>query len=270
MDAAAILQQLTYAEGLPRAALRVASAQRTKMVSEFLGVIEDYLSGKPDARTNPTLLFLIFHLLGEWRAKTAYRPLARLLRCPIDDVDAVFGDAINSTSHRVMAAVFDGDPRPLCDIILDPNAEEYIRARICEALATVTLRGEVDRALTRRFLRDAYNELRPQHRSYVWVGWQSAIAMLGLGELKVLVKRVFNRGFIDRHTLCFDDFEHELQRGIERLSEAGRPVADEHALFGDTVEELSGWHCFAEECSTEREEWRQLAELDSYPQRAAS
>ena len=120
MDAAAILQQLTYAEGLPRAALRVASAQRTKMVSEFLGVIEDYLSGKRDARTNPTLLFFIFHLLGEWREKTAYRPLARLLRCPIDDVDAVFGDAINSTSHRVMAAVFDGDPQPLCDIILDP------------------------------------------------------------------------------------------------------------------------------------------------------
>jgi hypothetical protein len=41
-----------------------------------------------------------------------------------------------------MASVFDGDPEPLYDIILDPNAEEFIliRAGMCEALAIVTLR----------------------------------------------------------------------------------------------------------------------------------
>ena len=39
-----------------------------------------------------------------------------------------------------MASVFDGDPEPLYDIILDPNAEQFIRAGMCEALAIVTLR----------------------------------------------------------------------------------------------------------------------------------
>ena len=32
-------------------------------------------------------------------------------------------------------------------------------------------------------------------------------------------------------------------------------------LFGDTVEELSGWACFAERDDEDQEEWRQLAEL---------
>jgi hypothetical protein len=54
-----------------------------------------------------------------------------------------------------MASVFDRDPQPLYDIILDPNAEEFIRAGMCKALAMVTLRGELDRVVAGRFLRDA-------------------------------------------------------------------------------------------------------------------
>jgi hypothetical protein len=262
MDAGAILRELTDAAGLPRAALQAASAQRVEMIPEFLGAIENHLSREPAARANPTPLFFIFHLLGEWRERTAYRPLARLLRCPAGEADAIFGDATASTSHRVMAAVFDGDPQPLYDIILDPNAEEFIRSRMCEVLAMITLRGELDRDLTARFLREAFNELRPQRDCYVWAGWQSAIAMLGLGELKGLVKRAFDRGFIDRHMLGFDDFEQDLKRGIERPGEPRRPGDDEYTLLGDTIDELSGWHCFADLHSEDWEEWRQLDQLN--------
>jgi Protein of unknown function (DUF1186)/SEC-C motif len=262
MDAEAILRELTHAAGLPTEALQAASAQRGELVPKFLGVIEDYLGREPVARGNSTLLFFIFHLLGEWRERTAYRPLARLLRCPAAEADAIFGDATASTSHRVMAAVFDGDPQPLYDIILDSDAEEFIRSRMCEAIAMIALRGELDRHLAGRFLRDAFNELRPQRNCYAWFGWQSAIAMLGLGELKVLVKRAFDRGFIDPHLLGFDDFERDLKRGIERPGEPSRPGDDEYTLLGNTVEELSGWHCFAEPRREDREERRQLDELD--------
>jgi hypothetical protein len=33
-----------------------------------------------------------------------------------------------------MVAVFDGDPKPIFEIILDPEAEEFVRSRMCEAL----------------------------------------------------------------------------------------------------------------------------------------
>ena len=263
MDAEAILHELTHAAGLPTAALQAASAQRAELLPKFLGVIEDYLGREPAARANPTPLFFIFHLLGEWREKTGYRPLAQLLRCPADEIDAIFGDGITLTSHRVMAALFDGDPQPLCDIILDPNAEEFVRSRMCEALAMVTLRGGLDRDLVGRFLRDAYNELQPQAPCYVWYGWQSAVAMLGMGELRVLVKRAFDRGFIELHLLGCGDFEEDLKHGIERPGEPLRPGDNEYALFGDTIEELSGWYCFTEKYRADRERWRQQVEIDS-------
>jgi len=246
MDAQAILHELTHSEGLPREALKAASAQRGEMVPLFLEEIENHLALAPAARAKPTPLFFIFHLLGEWREKAGYRPLARLLRLPRREVDRIFGDGITTTSHRVMAGVFDGDPEPLYDIILDPNAEEFIRAGRCEALAMVTLRGELDRAMAGRFLRDAFMEMRPQAESYVWVGWQSAIAMLGMSDLKILVKKAFDRGFIGNHVLGFEHFEEDLRRGIDHPGEPRLPDHRDSTLFGDTVGELSGWYCFSE------------------------
>jgi hypothetical protein len=262
MDVRAILHELTQAEGLPREALKAASAQRGEIVPVFLKEIEHYLALKPAARSKSTPLFFIFHLLGEWREKAAYRPLARLLRLPRGEVDRIFGDGITTTSHRVIASVFDGDPQPLYDIILDPNAEQFIRSRMCEALAMVTLWGDLDRTLAGRFLRDAFIEIQPQAQCYVWVGWQSAIAMLGMSDLKSLVKKGFDRGFIDSHVLGFNHFEQDLRRAIEHPGEPWRLEDHEYTLFGDTIDELSNWYCFTEQYSEDQERWRQQADTN--------
>src|SRR5947209_6017327 len=246
MEAGKIFHEITYAEGLPREALKAATAKRDEILPLFIEEIETFLALAPAAQEKPTPLFFIFHLLGEWREKAAYRPLARLLRLPGPEIDRIFGDGITTTSHRVMAAVFDGDPAPLYDIILDPKAEEFIRAGMCEALAMVTLRGGLDRAVAGRFLRDAFMEMVPQADCYVWVGWQSAIAMLGMSDLKILVKKAFDRGFIDSHVLGFEHFEEDLRRGIEHPGEPRLPDDRDSTLFGDTVEVLSGWYFFSE------------------------
>jgi len=260
MDAEAILRELIYAEDLPREALKAASAQRVEITPLFLNVIETYLALEPEARSEPTPLFFIFHLLGEWRERAAYRPLARLLRLPVRNVDTIFGDGITTTSHRVMAAVFDGDPEPLYEIILDPQAEQFVRSRMCEALAMVTVQGELDRAMAGRILRDVFMEMQPQAQNFVWFGWQSAIAMLGMSDLKILVKKAFDRGFIDSHVLRFDHFEQDLRRGIERL---GEPEDDhEYTLFGDTIEELEGWYCFTEQYRRDQQRWWRQAEAN--------
>ena len=138
-------------------------------------------------------LFFIFHLLGAWHEKSAYRPLARLLRCPADDLDVILGDFSVETGPRVMAAVFDGDPRPLYDMIHDQNVDQFIRGAMCETVAIVTLQGNLPREEAAGFLRACYSELGPQGECWVWHGWQAAIAVLGLVELEPLVEEAFAR-----------------------------------------------------------------------------
>jgi uncharacterized protein len=103
-------------------------------------------------------------------------------------------------------------------------------------------------------------ELLPQGRSFVWYGWQSAIAMLGLSELTSLVRRAFDRGFIDRNCMSFRHFQDDLERAIEQSGEPRHPDDREYTFFGDTVEELSRWHGFSDEYLAARQEDLEEAE----------
>jgi Protein of unknown function (DUF1186) len=155
MDALQVVEALSEWEGLPVDAIRAAQANRETMAPVFLRSIEEFLSleGEPVA---PAALFFMFHLLGEWREKSAYWPLAVLLRLPAEVLDTILGSAITETSHRVMAAVFDGDPVPLYDIIRDQEADEFVRSRMCQAIAMLTRSGDLPRDATEDFLRDCY------------------------------------------------------------------------------------------------------------------
>jgi hypothetical protein len=256
MEPAAILDQLTHAEDLPKEALRAASDRRADMVPLFVEQIESYLAAGATERVGNTPLFFLFHLLGEWGETSAYRTLARLLRCPPDDIDAAISDAITMTAHRVMAAVFDGDPQPIYNIILDDNADEFVRSRMCDTLALLVLQGRLDRLEVASFLRDCWINLQPRDACYVWSGWEGAIAMLGLAELKSIVKEAFDRGIIDPSWLSYRDFETDLAHAIQNPTEPWQKWDGDFTLFGDTVEELSKWYCFSEKYKEDRERLR--------------
>jgi hypothetical protein len=270
METAAILYELTHAEGLPREALQAATERRSEIAPILIRELKAYLASPSPERARPTPLFFGFHLFGDWKEKAAYRPLAQFLRCPPDELEAQIGEGLVETAHRVMAAVFDGDPEPIFQIILDPKAEEYVRSRMCEALAILVLRGEADRAAIARFLRDCFANLVPQSQCFVWYGWQRAIAMLGLSEFKPLVKRAFDRGFFDPQLVKFSDFENGLDCGMDQLGVLGFNDK-EYALFGNIIDELSTWYCFSDRFKEDqarrkqREEEEKLAFLQPRP-----
>jgi Protein of unknown function (DUF1186)/SEC-C motif len=248
MQPQAILYHLAHAEGLPEDVIRAATAQRTEVAPIFVDFVERYLAGEARAGELQGTLFFVFHLLGEWREKSAYRLLARLLAGPADQLERALGDAVSETSHRVMAAVFDGDPRPLYEAIEAEHADEFARSRMLEAVAMITLAGELDRAEVATYLRDAFGSLRPHAENFVWQGWQSAIALLGLNELRSLVKKAFERGLIGPEVMDYEDFRGDLKHALAHPDtrwRSGPPT--QFTLFGDTIAELSWWHAFSPE-----------------------
>jgi len=50
--------------------------------------------------------------------------------------------------------------------------------------------------------------------------------------------------------------------GIEHPGEPRLPDDRDSTLFGDTVEELSGWYCFTEQYRDDQERWRRQAEAN--------
>ena len=56
--------------------------------------------------------------------------------------------------------------------------------------------------------------------------------------------------------------KQDLRRGIERPGEPGPSDNHDYTLFGDTIEELSGWDCFAEQYRRDQQQWRRQAEAN--------
>ncbi len=247
MEISAILHDLTHAQGLPEAAIRAAGDRRPEAVPVFLDAVERFLAADPAGREEPSPLFFIFHMLGDYRETSAYRPLARLLSIEGEELDRQLGDAITSTSHRVMAAVFDGDPRPLYEVIESERADQFVRSRMFETLAMLVVCGELDRATVAKYLLDSFATLRPQRDSLVWHGWQGAIAMLGLSEYSALVKKAFDRGFIHPSVMEFRHFKADLAGAVASPEQPWGLRDKEFTLFGDTIAELSTWHGFSQE-----------------------
>jgi len=262
MDGSQILTALNVRGRLPIEAIEAARAQRDAIVPLLLDDI-DGLVATGQSGIGTDALFFAFHLLGEWREQRAYRPLARLLRMQGDALEPVLGDATTETAHRVMAAVFDGDPEPLYAIIRDPRADEFIRSGMFRTIAMLTLNRELDRGPTAAFLRDCYDQLQPQEDNYVWVGWQEAIAWLGLAELEPLVRQAFTRGLVDPTVLGFKHFQKDLQYAIAHPDAPVLRAEDRLTAFGDTIEELERWVAFQPERAHDDDDVFEEADVDN-------
>jgi len=118
---------------------------------------------------------------------------------------------------------------------------------MCETLGMATLRGELARDEMARFLRACRENLKPEQNCFVWNGWQSTIAMLGLVDLKPLVAEAFERGSIHSTWLSFEHFERDLEDALGHAGTLPHWTHGEYDLFGDTVEELSKWYGFSEQ-----------------------
>ncbi len=217
-DVADIIDRLG-GEGLPRGALRDAVENWDRVSPVFLDMLDAYVQDPDGNETHADPLFFIVHLFGQMRETRAYPLLMRFAAMAPEHVERVIGDGITATFSRVAASVFDGNAQPMCDVILNEQADEFVRSGLLEALALATRDGRTDRKSTEAFLVQCYADLKPQHDCYVWVGWQSAISYLGLGDLVDLVRRAFASGRIDPSIMSFRDFESDL--AAIRLDPAG-------------------------------------------------
>jgi hypothetical protein len=218
----------------PGAALEAASAQRSEVrpllleeLSRGVAEIETIeAAGFPESSVKrflkaPSPLFYGVFLLGEWREKAAYRPLARLMRFPWVAHDNCLGEpAIEEPGYRLMASVFDGDPQPIFDIILDDGSDPSVRFWQWHALTLIALQGNLDRTVAAGFARQAFERLsRDDDEKLVWGGWEKLISRLALTDLAPLVRQAHDADLLVEST--YEEFQEELSYAIALLMIGG-------------------------------------------------
>ncbi len=252
MTPSEIMRSLARDDIFPKAAMIAAGADRETMVPVFVDLVSRLGSQPVSAMKDDEVMALIpiVHMLGEWRDPRAYRPLVHLLRRPTRILDHLLGDAITETSFRVIAGTFDGDLQPLFEAIEDPEADDFARSSLMNALVLITQLHPDQRTSIENYFR-TFRRRCPEVPGDVLAGWVDAIADLGLEDMSEDVRVVFDTKLIPEDYCNFDHFLEDLQAtrdagGIPENSRYGKSV------IADAVEELSKWHCYSDEFLAEQ------------------
>jgi hypothetical protein len=240
-----IVEALRALDGLPAAALLEARVRREELVPRFRRELESFVAHAPDEEDLEDEQYeheagpvaLIFHLLAEWREKAAYRLMAQVLRSDPERVEAEFGDMRIETAPRALAAVFDGDLGPVCEIVADADADEWVRASACESFVPLVAEGLVSRDAAVQALASLRERIRPHEEHPVWLGWTETVAGLALDELKGAALGLIRQGWVDPSLYEAEDFNADFARAARS---PGRIDPDEarRSLFRSVDKEL--------------------------------
>ncbi|WOJ91804.1 DUF1186 domain-containing protein (plasmid) [Methylocapsa polymorpha] len=221
-------------------ALSDARHRRAEMVPLFLATIEKYLAPTASAPEDPTFFLYILYLLAEWREKSAYRPLAHLLRSSAFFL--FFDETFEPILHRAIAAVFDGDPEPLYEVALDPGVNQFTSAAVLEAIAMLVWSREIQTDSISGFLAQAFGTFDPEDEYYLLDACARLVGMLGLFNLKLLVRKAIAQDHLSEYSL--EEFEEDLAYA---KAHPGQPRNDynNYAPVTDAISEISAWPCYA-------------------------
>ena len=252
MDVETAIRTLASAgHDLPREAMRWALDHWDEAAPGLLGVLERFADGTDRSEEAASAAFFILHLAAEKRETRAFAPLCRLLR-DAEALEEVLGDGVTTTLKRILISTYDGDLEALKGVIEAEEADEYARAGALEVLAYLAATGRVAREEAEAYLLRLHDALRPQHESFVWYGWTSAVALLGLEAMSDVVRRAFTRGLIDPMVTNYDLFREDLGRTLADPERMAGFRYDNIAPLEDAVGELSRWYAFSDAAKRDR------------------
>lgn len=244
-----LLARLDYSEtaGFPKNALQEIVTRQDELAPHLIEVIHDAHVRPEHYLDGPEGMLHIYavYLLAQFRDTRAYRPLLTLLSGHSDLVKELFGDTLTEDMHNIVACLFDGDEKPLRELIENPAAHEYARA--CAGLHTYLARlnaESISIEVVEDYFRELFEGKLERTPSHVWDSLCSLSADLGFESLWPHIQQAFGDKLCDPFFDTLDDMENRITSGGEwHRQESYRPI-------DDTIAEMQDWACFDTKSAT--------------------
>ena len=241
---------------LPTDVLAAAVARREEITPELLRVVAEVVE-QPEVvmqREGYWLHMFAIFLLAEFREPAAYPLLVRFTRLPEAQLYDLLGDSVTEDLPRLLAAVQDGDVRPIQGLVEDRAVYSFARWSALRALCVLVVTGERTRDEVVGYLQSLLRGKLEREPSAVWDGVVDCAVALHPGELLPELKRAYEEELADECHRSWEEVEDEAARSpADVLAE----LPNEERPFTTTLNEMSTWHCFRPDS-----EWRLNPKLD--------
>ncbi|MBO0345657.1 DUF1186 domain-containing protein [Roseibium sp. CAU 1637] len=193
-----IIDALAARDHFPWEVIEGCLSDPDECVPIFLLLLEREARGLEISPSEGRACFFATHLLAALRVTDALAPLTAILCNSPDRANLLFGDAIGDSIPMALMGLCAGKADAIWDRVAAPGADWVVREAYLRAWTHEALQERVPPDLMIERLRGFPSKIAPEPDSYLWAAWMTAIADLGLSELKPLVESLFQTGHIAR------------------------------------------------------------------------
>jgi len=246
----------------PHREIREAVDNWEALAPAFLDRLQAYVKDPRGRANDIDSLAVVIHLCGQMREQRAYRPLVALVSLPGGVAEEMLGDGITETLNMIVASVYDGDPRPMQEAVLDPRVDEYAANALIEAHTFLTGEGRISMSETRQFLERCHAGFRRSEQDCVrWHAWQQAVSYLALTEYVPQVREIFEQGWIPDVHSNYAHFEANLAKSLEARARDEPLQVPYFGYFENAEKDISAWYYFSPEYLRDLEQAEREAQL---------
>ena len=197
MTIAEILKELEpYTGRFPMLAMRAAVEQRAAITPELLRVLDSVAAAPSEwaGRTDNMLPMFAIFLLAQFRERSAYRLLVKIVRAPGDVLFVLFGDTITQGLSQILASVYDGNTAPLQGLVESEEVNEFVRSAAVKAFLVLEQTEQLPRETVLEYFGSLFHGKLERTPSFAWTGLVCAVADLPAPELLEDVRQAYAEG----------------------------------------------------------------------------
>lgn len=214
--------------------------QANEVVPHLIAILDAVLRGVRDSNDLGPLYAL--SLLAHLGTHEVHDTLLALARLDADDFEEVFGAYLTDQFDAALLKTARGELGGIRELLLDRDADGYLRSQAANALAGATELGQADREVVLALLASQLNpDASSDPYGYVWTGIGSTILDLHGVEYEEQLIEAIENGLIE--PMAFDeDYVREVLHGDTPLRVDFRCL--DLVRTDDVHQWIGWWACF--------------------------
>lgn len=225
-----VIHELRTSTGVPKEALRAGVNEVERLRPRIAELARKLVDGVWLVPDDAQLLLRGFHVLAAAKDTQSWPVLRDVLRLPEEDIQHFIGGGAAEGSARLILSLWDGDAGGLMDFAAEPEVSWQVRWGLFQALARLACDGRLDRTELRGLLERVERERLLPDDSIGWIGWEDAVAHLGLTDMRSVLEHVWATRSV------FSDYRDvDREETLRILAAAAERPNDPHELDQDRI-----------------------------------
>jgi len=207
----------------------------------FLDILAHAVADPAPDNEDDDTAFIIIHLCAAQAERRAFPILCRVLGDRDRLEDLIGSDGASVVLSGMLINCFDGGDTAMRAVVMDQNADSYLRGEVLLALAWLTREGRYPEAAMRGLLTESLAKAGPRKTDFFWFQWSAAIEALGWPDFVPAVEKLYRDRFIERDISDLKAFRESLRTTMDDPDRLAGFEEHEVAPYGDAIDTLGLW-----------------------------